>query len=82
MGALLEENDYDTRPHDPRFERAGEYTDMEIGRIHIYAAVRLAPLPRHSLTYSMGRVVGDGIDVDAGVASDERGGQVGWAAHV
>ena len=30
----------------------------------------------------MGWVVGDGIDVDAGVASDERGGQVGWAAHV
>ncbi|KAG9310424.1 putative origin recognition complex, subunit 5-like protein [Chiua virens] len=40
LGALLEENDYETRPHDPRFELPGEYTDMEIGRIHVYAAVR------------------------------------------
>ncbi|KAF9235741.1 putative origin recognition complex, subunit 5-like protein [Melanogaster broomeanus] len=28
-----------SRPHDPRFELPGEYTDMEIGRIHVYAAI-------------------------------------------
>lgn len=39
LGTLLEENDYETRPHDPRFELLGEYTAMEIGRIHIYATV-------------------------------------------
>ncbi|KAF8553155.1 putative origin recognition complex, subunit 5-like protein [Imleria badia] len=46
LGALLEENDYDTRPHDPRFEFAGEYTDMETGRIHIYAAITELTLMR------------------------------------
>ncbi|KAH7889029.1 putative origin recognition complex, subunit 5-like protein [Phlebopus sp. FC_14] len=39
LGALLEENDFESRPHDPRFELPGEYTDMEIGRIHVYAAI-------------------------------------------
>lgn len=45
LGALLEENDYETRPPDPRFELPGEYTDMEVGRVHVYAAVR----PCHTL---------------------------------
>ncbi|KAG6373225.1 putative origin recognition complex, subunit 5-like protein [Boletus reticuloceps] len=46
LGALLEENDYETRPHDPRFELPGEYTDMEVGRIHIYAAITELTLMR------------------------------------
>lgn len=39
LGALLEENDVENRPHDPCFELAGEHTDMELGRVHIYAAI-------------------------------------------
>ncbi|KAG1746952.1 putative origin recognition complex, subunit 5-like protein [Suillus lakei] len=39
LGALLEENDVENRPHDPCFELPGEHTDMELGRVHIYAAI-------------------------------------------
>ncbi|KAG0697046.1 OPT oligopeptide transporter protein-domain-containing protein [Suillus ampliporus] len=39
LGALLEENDVESRPHDPCFELPGEYTDMELGRVHVYAAI-------------------------------------------
>ncbi|KAI6137283.1 OPT oligopeptide transporter protein-domain-containing protein [Pisolithus sp. B1] len=39
LGALLEEHDVDSWPFDHRFVLPGEYTDMEIGRIHAYAAV-------------------------------------------
>ncbi|KAG2135112.1 OPT oligopeptide transporter protein-domain-containing protein [Suillus clintonianus] len=39
LGALLEENDVESRPHDPSFELPGEHTDMELGRVHIYAAI-------------------------------------------
>ncbi|KAG6330903.1 hypothetical protein ID866_8184 [Astraeus odoratus] len=39
LGALLEEHDFESRPYDPRFELPGEYTDMEIGRIHVYGAI-------------------------------------------
>lgn len=39
LGALLEENDVENRPHEPCFELPGEHTDMELGRVHIYAAV-------------------------------------------
>ncbi|KAI6022280.1 putative origin recognition complex, subunit 5-like protein [Pisolithus microcarpus] len=39
LGALLEEHDVDSWPFDHRFVLPGEYTDMEIGRIHVYAAV-------------------------------------------
>ncbi|KAG8220677.1 OPT oligopeptide transporter protein-domain-containing protein [Butyriboletus roseoflavus] len=46
LGSLLEENDYETRPHDPRFELPGEYTDMEIGRIYIYAKIAELTLMR------------------------------------
>lgn len=42
LGALLEENDVERRPHDSRFGIPGEYTDMELGRVHIYAAVRIS----------------------------------------
>ncbi|KAI6137244.1 OPT oligopeptide transporter protein-domain-containing protein [Pisolithus sp. B1] len=34
LGALLEEHDVDSWPFDHRFVLPGEYTDMEIGRIH------------------------------------------------
>ncbi|KAH0838828.1 origin recognition complex, subunit 5 [Lanmaoa asiatica] len=46
LGVLLEENDYETRPHDPRFELPGEYTDMEIGRIYIYTTITELTLMR------------------------------------
>lgn len=39
LGALLEENDVENRPHEPCFELPGEHTDMELGRVHIYAAI-------------------------------------------
>lgn len=39
LGALLEENDVENRPHEPCFEFPGEHTDMELGRVHIYAAI-------------------------------------------
>ncbi|KAG6879298.1 hypothetical protein C0992_003783 [Termitomyces sp. T32_za158] len=39
LGALLEENDVETRLPAPEFTIPGEYTDMEISRVAIYAAV-------------------------------------------
>jgi origin recognition complex subunit 5 len=39
LGALLEENDVESRPHEPCFELPGEHTEMELGRVHIYAAI-------------------------------------------
>ena len=39
LGALLEENDVDARLHRSEFLIPGEYTDMEITRVGIYAAV-------------------------------------------
>lgn len=39
LGALLEENDVENRPHESCFELPGEQTDMELGRVHIYAAI-------------------------------------------
>lgn len=39
LGALLEENDVENRPHEPYFELPGEHTDMELGRVHVYAAI-------------------------------------------
>jgi hypothetical protein len=44
LGVLLEENDVDTRPNAPQFIIPGEYTDMEIGRVQIYAAVSFRAL--------------------------------------
>lgn len=41
LGALLEENDVDSRLPAPEFTIPGEYTDMEINRVAIYNAVRL-----------------------------------------
>lgn len=40
LGALLEENDVDDRPPAPEFKIPGEYTDMEIRRVGVYASVR------------------------------------------
>lgn len=42
LGVLLEENDVDTRPPAPQFTIPGEYTDMEITRVHIHGAVGYA----------------------------------------
>ncbi|KAF7760444.1 hypothetical protein Agabi119p4_11120 [Agaricus bisporus var. burnettii] len=39
LGALLEDNDVDTRIPHPEFTIPGEYTDMEISRVAIYNAV-------------------------------------------
>lgn len=39
LGALLEENDVDTRLPTSHFKIPGEYTDMEIGRVGIYSSV-------------------------------------------
>ena len=41
LGALLEENDIDTRRPAREFRIPGEYTDMEISRVGIYSAVCL-----------------------------------------
>ncbi|KAF7971160.1 hypothetical protein HWV62_21982 [Athelia sp. TMB] len=39
LGVLLEENDVENRPPAPQFTIPGEYTDMEITRVHIHGAV-------------------------------------------
>ncbi|KAG6868402.1 hypothetical protein C0993_003638 [Termitomyces sp. T159_Od127] len=39
LGALLEENDVETRLPAPEFTIPGEYTDMEISRVAVYSAV-------------------------------------------
>lgn len=39
LGALLEENDADSRPRRPEHTIPGEYTDMEISRIGIHSSV-------------------------------------------
>ena len=36
---LLEENDADTRPSAPEYKLPGEYTEMEISRVGVYAQV-------------------------------------------
>lgn len=45
LGVLLEENDVESRPPAPQFTIPGEYTDMEITRVHIHGAVC------HTLSY-------------------------------
>ena len=40
LGVLLEENDADARPPAPQFAVPGEYTDVEISRVAVYAQVR------------------------------------------
>ncbi|OCH85973.1 hypothetical protein OBBRIDRAFT_890805 [Obba rivulosa] len=39
LGVLLEEYDAETRPQVPQFAIPGEYTDMEIARVSIHAAI-------------------------------------------
>ncbi|EGO19735.1 putative origin recognition complex, subunit 5-like protein [Serpula lacrymans var. lacrymans S7.9] len=39
LGALLEENDVEMRPPAPDYVFPGEYTEMEIGRVQVYAAI-------------------------------------------
>ncbi|CDO73355.1 hypothetical protein BN946_scf185008.g118 [Trametes cinnabarina] len=39
LGVLLEENDAETRPVAPQYSLPGEYTEMEISRVAIYAQV-------------------------------------------
>jgi origin recognition complex subunit 5 len=39
LGILLEENDVDVRPAAPEYTIPGEYTEMEITRVHVYASV-------------------------------------------
>ncbi|KAH7925660.1 hypothetical protein BV22DRAFT_1194968 [Leucogyrophana mollusca] len=39
LGALLEENDVETRPHAAEYKLSGEYTEMEVGRAQVYAAI-------------------------------------------
>lgn len=53
LGALLEDNDVDTRPHAPQFTIPGEYTDMEITRVHVYASVRQVFLALNMLTLTL-----------------------------
>ncbi|TBU58295.1 origin recognition complex subunit 5 C-terminus-domain-containing protein [Dichomitus squalens] len=39
LGVLLEENDADTRPVAPQYTLPGEYTEMEIARVAVYANI-------------------------------------------
>ncbi|EIW86115.1 hypothetical protein CONPUDRAFT_160954 [Coniophora puteana RWD-64-598 SS2] len=39
LGALLEENDAEDRLPAPHLSLPGEYTDMELRRVHVYAAI-------------------------------------------
>lgn len=42
LGILLEEYDYDSRPQEPEYLSGvpGEETELELGRVHVYGAVR------------------------------------------
>jgi origin recognition complex subunit 5 len=51
LGALLEENDVDSRLPRPEFTIPGEYTDMEINRVAIYNAVSTLPHSSFALTF-------------------------------
>lgn len=44
LGALLEENDIESRLPMPGLAIPGEYTDMEINRVGVYSAVIYPPL--------------------------------------
>ena len=46
LGILLEENDADTRPPAPEYKIPGEYTEMEITRLSVYAQVSCLILTR------------------------------------
>ncbi|KAI6146825.1 OPT oligopeptide transporter protein-domain-containing protein [Pisolithus tinctorius] len=48
LGSLLEEHDLDSWPFDHRFVLPGEYTDMEIGRIHVTELAFMRALHRMS----------------------------------
>ena len=48
LGIILEEYDADIRPPAPEFTIPGEYTEMEISRIHIYGAVSPSRLHNYS----------------------------------
>ncbi|KAI1798294.1 origin recognition complex subunit 5 C-terminus-domain-containing protein [Ganoderma leucocontextum] len=39
LGVLLEENDAETRPVAPQYTLPGEYTEMEIARVAVYASI-------------------------------------------
>lgn len=41
LGILLEENDADARPQASEYKVPGEYTEMEITRLGVYAQVRV-----------------------------------------
>lgn len=56
LGILLEEHDADSRPDLPELEAAlsGEYTELELGRVHVLGAVRfsllsVSPIPSSHL---------------------------------
>ena len=41
LGILLEEYDADLRPDIPELALSGEYTELELGRVHVLGAVCL-----------------------------------------
>lgn len=49
LGVLLEENDVDTRPVALQYTLPGEYTEMEIARVAVYANVRPGDFVRWEL---------------------------------
>lgn len=55
LGILLEEHDADSRPDLPDLESAlsGEYTELELGRVHVLGAVRLSSLIVSSILLSL-----------------------------
>ncbi|KAM5531163.1 hypothetical protein V8D89_015184 [Ganoderma adspersum] len=59
LGVLLEENDAETRPVAPQYTLPGEYTEMEIARVAVYAniveLISMRLLVRTSTTESLDR---------------------------
>ena len=49
LGILLEENDVETRPPAPEYNIPGEYTEIEISRVAIYAQVSPLSPAAHDL---------------------------------
>ena len=58
LGVLLEENDADARPVAPQYTLPGEYTEMEIARVAVYANVCL-PQPVLRLWQGLNSLIWD-----------------------
>ena len=70
LGVLLEENDADFRPPAQEFNVPGEYTEIEISRVAVYAQVPYVPHQWHRTPLTqLKSPLGDGAGLHAFTAS-------------